>query len=447
MQVPHGVFQTTGPSKLRGPYHVRSIGKFFLFASAPFASGPTPTHEFPQVGANWCMYIASVNNLPFSFSFPQQCQPELFTISEGGSFSDWSMGKKRLPSSVLNAEALIVDGVQMLGMGAVEEGLRLLDLGSGFRTGTRGMRGSTLSADMGLRCLPEYIVRRVEYESTLRKFNRSEMEIGIVHAEFEDSWYYGDVSDKELASEYLMRAMAVGNMFAGKVLEWLDPERGREGRGGKEEWLKAIERGDRQRAVELGRVVGGGGNVRPDCTVVMRMDGREQRAVSANNIGFMLANGKGGVTRNVEEAVRYYDMGIEWGSGPAASNKGFLLHYGAGGLVRKDGEGARMLYELAIERGERNHAPRNLGLLYWAGGGGMRRDVGKAARWLLVGLQEGDEEAKMRCEISLKRVLRSWRLALYQPALKAECMAALDMRKVEAAKLHDYVQAETVLPW
>lgn len=341
------------------------------------------------------------------------------------------MGGRRLPSKIAGAEVYVCDAVELLRVGtraSKEEALRQLDKAAGFRTGARGVKGGTVSGEGGLRSLPAYVVRRVEYERVMRRANCSEMEIAAMHGEFSDCWYYGDVKDMKGGADYLMRACVCGNMFARRVLEWLAPEeaRGLGGGGmvgGKEEWFRAIRMGERERAVELGRMVGGEG-VRPDATMLIRMGVREQRALAANNIGWMLAHGHG-VEQDVEEAICYYDMAMQWGSAAACSNKGFLLHYGADDMVPRDGNAARELYELAIERGERDHAPRNLGLLLARGGGGIRRDVAKGARWLLVGLREGDEMARERCAESLRRVVRSWRMAVWAPALRSECLAAL----------------------
>lgn len=344
------------------------------------------------------------------------------------------MGRRRLPSTIPGANDHLSDALELLCVGtraSKEKAFRLLDTAAGLRAGARGFKGATIPAENGLRCLPPYLVRRVEYERVMRRGNRSEMDIGAVHGEFTDCWYYGDVKDVQGGVEYLMRACLCGNLFAKRVLEWLAPEEARRlgGKGldgGKEEWLRAIRMGERERAVELGRIVGAGGEgVRPDATMLMRMSVKEQRALAANNIGWTLAHGSG-VERDVDEAIRYYDMAIEWGSAAACSNKGFLYHYGAEGELKRDGEMACRLYEMAIGRGERNHAPRNLGLLYAHGGGGGRRDVAKAVRWLLVGLREGNEEARGKCAISLKRNVGSWRLAMRHRALREECLAELD---------------------
>lgn len=344
------------------------------------------------------------------------------------------MGRRRLPSGIPDANDYLSDALEHLHVGtraSKQKALRLLDTAGGFRTGARGVKGATLSAESGLRSLPAYLVRRVEYERVMRRANMSEMDIGVMHGEFTDCWYYGDVKDVQGGVEYLMRACVCGNLFARRVLEWLAPEEARRlgGKGldgGKEEWLRAIRMGERERAVELGRIVGGGGgDVRPDATMLVRMSVKEQRALAANNIGWIVAHGCG-VEVDVEEAIRYYDMAIEWGSAAACSNKGFLYHYGADGRMKRDGDLARKLYEMAIGRGERNHAPRNLGLLYAHGGGGMKRDVVEGVRWMLVGLREGNETARGKCAMSLKRNVGSWRLAMRERALRDECVVELE---------------------
>lgn len=310
---------------------------------------------------------------------------------------------------------------------AREDAKRLLDSAVGIVIGSHGVSGITLSSHAGCACLPPYLVRRVEYEAAMRQLNCSEMVIGRMHAMFNDRWYYGDVRDANAAGEYLIRATLVGNRFAKRVLDWLAPERSKglhtTQNGGREEYIRAIRDGERERAVEIGRYVvacgakvkGTGGTtptrgtVRPDATMLMKMPNNEQKALAANNIGFILAHGESGLEKDIPEAMYYYEMAIKWGSASAANNLAFLLHYGADGDISPNGAKAKLLYELAIERGERNYAPRNLGVLLHQGAPGVRVDLDGAAQSLLLGLREGNHTGMVKCAKTMQILLRSWR--------------------------------------
>ena len=299
--------------------------------------------------------------------------------------------------------------------------IRLLDSAVGLRPAVHAFRGATLTSDVAVRCLPIYLVRRVEYERAARAANLSEMDIARIHAPFrDDPWYIGDVRDVKRGTEYLLKATMTGNRVAKHVLDWLAPRVWTrvDAAGGKDEYFKAIRDGDRERAVELGRAVG----QRPNETGMMRLGSAEQRAMAANNIGFMVARGEG-VEKNVMEAVKYYEMAIKCGSSAACVNLGLLFYNGD--EVGRDLVKARLLYETALERGERDYAPRNLGILLFHGGGGVKSDVVGAARLLLMGIREGNDDAKRKCRKSLAIVMRSWRMRLAPASLRRECANAL----------------------
>lgn len=312
---------------------------------------------------------------------------------------------------------------------------------------------TTLSAVAGLRALPVYLVRRVEYESAMRRLNMSEMSIGALQTRFdEDVWYFGDIKHRERGVDYLLRATLCGNRFASRVLIWLAPERATGisvyKDGAREECLRAIRDCDRGRAVELGRMMeaahvrGGQGFGRPDATMLVSMKPKEQKAMAANNIGYLLLHGAGGVQQDVGEGMRYYEMAVAWGSAAAASNLGFVYYAGAG-TVRRDAYKAKQLYELAIERGERNFAPRNLAILLHHGGRGVKADVGEAARWLLVGIREADDiAARAKCRKSLGLLMRSWRMRFVSGTLRTECVATLRGTLDEVGVRGDEIRAE-----
>lgn len=322
--------------------------------------------------------------------------------------------------------------------------LRLLDGAVGIRRiGENQYVGKTLTAHVGCKALPIYLVRPVEVEFVARRLNCTEMEIGRIQKFLSQlsvdskgdslAWDMKDVKNKESAIEYLMRATLMSNRFAKSVLQWLAPSKaqGIEPTLGapQAEYIRAIRGGDRLRAIQLGTMIAGGetsgGPIRPDRTFVMAMPLREREAMAANNIGYLLLHGDGGVGQDVREAIQYYEMALRWGSAAAASNLGHVYYTGANGSIARDGQRAQQLYMLAVERGERSSAPRNMAVLLLHGAPGIKSDVSAAAHWLLLGLREGDEQARLKCERTMRLVLRCWRFKFVKKTLKRDCIAAL----------------------
>ena len=291
------------------------------------------------------------------------------------------------------------------------EAIMILDQSVGIQMDSicKKIIGTTLSSYEGLIYLPIYIVRRVEYENCARKLNLSEMDIGQLHQPFEkDIWYIGDIVDQDFGSNYLIRATMLGNHFAKRVLDWLDPEKGNginpiQG-AGTEEYIKCIQNGNRQRAIELGTMMVTNDkklDVRPDETIILRMKSNEKKAMSANNIAHLLAHGRQDIKQNVKEAIEYYRMAIEWGSTAALGNLGYIYYCGLG-CIKRDGRLAKFYYEQAISKGERNHVPRNLACLYYQGAPGIKKDYAQATHYLLLGYYQGDLNAKRKCKQTLK---------------------------------------------
>lgn len=331
-----------------------------------------------------------------------------------------------------------------------QEVVRLLDAACGIKR-MNGKRyvGRTLTTYMGCKALPVYLVRPVEVECVARRLNCTEMDIGRVHnflgqlsndsKDGRITWDLNDVLDKKMGCEYLMRATLTGNKFAKRVLEWMAPVKAKDivptlG-AAHAEYIRAINSGQRRLAIQMGTMVAGGETgkapIRPDHTFVLAMPAHAREAMSANNIGYMLLHGLGGVNRNVEEAIKYFETAIKLGSAAGASNLGHVYFSGANGGVVKDGQRAKQLYMLAVERGERSSAPRNLAVLLLRGAPGLRSDMQEAVRWLLLGLREGDNEARGKCEKTLRLTMRSWRFVLVNKAMKRDCFAALHELKWE----------------
>lgn len=304
--------------------------------------------------------------------------------------------------------------------------------------------GLTATSRAGLACLPLPIVRGVEHERLARFHNWTEMQISCMHALLSPhtspkTWDITQIHDSSLALDYLTRASLVDrNKFARRALNWLTGDQ--QGKQTRQQFnspadtrfafFRAVESGDRRRAVKLGRLVVRNEDnetdidvkVRADATIVMGMKPREQKAMAANNIGYLLQHGSVKREQNIKEAIRYYEMAVAWGSPAAACNLAHLLHCDdeSDGLER-----ARRLYELAIERGERNFAPRNLGLLLTEGKCTNADDVVYAAQCLLLGVREGDGTARMKCRKTLAKICRSFKFKMSASSeLRKECVAA-----------------------
>lgn len=322
--------------------------------------------------------------------------------------------------------------------------IQLMDAAVGIQQKSNEYIGITLSSHMACKSLPLYFARGIEYESAARILNFTEMDITLIHqllklihSDVQDmrNWYVGDIKDMSCAVEYVMRATLTGNRFAKRVLDWLTPDGGRgvvtTTNGGRAEYIRAIRDGERERAIQLGRMMGGGETgderVRADETVVMTMPPREQKAMSANNIGYLLQHGGQDIEADITESIKYYEMAVAWGSAPAASNLGHLYHCGTDdSSISPDGARAERLYHLAIERGERNFAPRNLALLYMRGGHGVKSDMAEAARCLLLGIEQGDGQARAKCRKSMQAVIRSWKFKFFPSSLKQQCLGSLE---------------------
>lgn len=330
--------------------------------------------------------------------------------------------------------------------------VRLLDVACGIkRIDQKRYVGKTLTAHMGCNALPVYLVRPVETESVARRLNCTEMDIGQIHnflMELEDNvkvekmcWDKNDIKDKGFATEYLMRATLVRNRFAKRVLEWLAPVRAQGVvpalGAARTEYVRAINAGQRRRAIQMGCLIVGGETgdkpIRPDDTFVLTMPVSAREAMAANNIGHLLLHGRGGVNQNVHEAIEYYEVAIRLGSAAAASNLGHIYYSGANDEVTKDGQRAKQLYMLAIERGERTSAPRNLAVMLLRGAPGLKIDTSAAVRWLLLGLHEGNNEARSKCEKTLRLTMQSWRFSFLGKGLKRDCIAALQEVELEKA--------------
>lgn len=322
--------------------------------------------------------------------------------------------------------------------------IQLMDAAVGVQRKSNEYIGITLSSHMACKSLPLYFARGIEYESAARLLNYTEMDIGLihqvlksVHSDVQDmrNWYIGDIKDMNCAIEYVMRATLAGNRFAKQILDWLTPDGGRgvvtTTNGGRSEYIRAIREGERERAIQLGRMMGGGETgderVRPDETVVLAMPPREQKAMAANNIGYLLQHGGQDIDVDITESIKYYEMAVAWGSAAAASNLGYLYQCGTeDSSIAPDGARAERLYHLAIERGERNFAPRNLALLYMRSCHGIKSDLAEAARCLLLGIEQGDGQARAKCRKSMQTIIRSWKFKFFPSALKQQCYGALE---------------------
>lgn len=325
--------------------------------------------------------------------------------------------------------------------------------------------GITATAHSGLLCLPVYIVRGAEYERVARYHNWTEMQVSRMHLLSNNfataGWETSNVHRYKEAVDYLTRASLVNrNLFARRALHWLTRYKPKYFERSelespaqfRFEFIQAIQCKHRQKAIRLGRLIvkvddpapsetplvpkmrrTGESDimVRPDATFCIGMKPRQQKAMSANNIGYLLQHGSinNGITiePDIEEAIVYYEIAVAWGNYIAAGNLGFIHHSHFGNF-----EKALKLYELAIEKGERNFTPRNLALLLMEKKFASQ-DYVYAAKCLLLGVQGGDAACKLKCVRTLNRVCRSWKFKLNATAqLKRQCASVLQQQKVHS---------------
>jgi TPR repeat protein len=112
-------------------------------------------------------------------------------------------------------------------------------------------------------------------------------------------------------------------------------------------------------------------------------------AVAQYALGLMYNNGEG-VTKDYQEAAKWFRLAAEQGSVNAQYNLGSMYNNGEG--VTKDYQEAAKWYRLAAEQGSVN-AQYNLGLMYSNGEGATQNYV-RAHMWFSLAASKGNKDAK-----------------------------------------------------
>ena len=113
----------------------------------------------------------------------------------------------------------------------------------------------------------------------------------------------------------------------------------------------------------------------------------------------MYANGEG-VSKDYEQAVKYYRLSASQGNLDAQCNLGWIYHEGVG-VVKNDSE-AYKLTRLAAENGL-PQAQYNLGELYYEGEG-VSKDIVQACAWWQVARSLGQQSAAKTLHIITKEM-------------------------------------------
>jgi TPR repeat protein len=108
-------------------------------------------------------------------------------------------------------------------------------------------------------------------------------------------------------------------------------------------------------------------------------------------LGFLYFTGRGGLTKDDREAVRWFRDGAQAGNGLAMSFLGSSYWVGMGGLPKDEVEAVRWFRKGADASDGRAQAM--LGQTYLTGGGGLPRDEAQAVRWFRQGAESSDGRA------------------------------------------------------
>jgi len=114
-------------------------------------------------------------------------------------------------------------------------------------------------------------------------------------------------------------------------------------------------------------------------------------AKSESNLGLMYAEGRGGLTKDWTEALKWLRKAAEQGTPGAQFTLAATLDLGSG--VPRDVKEAALWYEKAANQGH-GRAGFRLGNLYASGDGGFPKDLAAAAKWYGVAAEAGDLEAQ-----------------------------------------------------
>lgn len=123
-----------------------------------------------------------------------------------------------------------------------------------------------------------------------------------------------------------------------------------------------------------------------------------ERAANLNDprgqhgLGLMHRDGEGGLSKNFDEAVRYFRLAASQGFAPAQTDMGLSHEFGEG--AAQDLTEAARWYRLAADQGFAT-AQTNLGFLYEYGRG-VSLDLSEAARWYRKAADQGHPRGQAR---------------------------------------------------
>ena len=109
-----------------------------------------------------------------------------------------------------------------------------------------------------------------------------------------------------------------------------------------------------------------------------------------NELGWRYEHGKGGVSQDMKEAVKWFRKAAENGNSAAQSNLGIFYDYGKG--VQQDYAEAVKWYKKSAEQGN-PQGQNNLGWCYQKGKG-VQQDYAEAVKWYKKSAEQGNTSAQ-----------------------------------------------------
>lgn len=115
-------------------------------------------------------------------------------------------------------------------------------------------------------------------------------------------------------------------------------------------------------------------------------------ALAQNNLGFAYASGRGGLPKDDAKALELIQKSAEQGNAAGQNSLGFFYSTGRGGLPKDDTK-ALEFYRKAADQGN-TMGQTNMGLFYAAGRGGLPRDDAKALEYFRKAADQGNANAQ-----------------------------------------------------
>jgi TPR repeat protein len=160
-----------------------------------------------------------------------------------------------------------------------------------------------------------------------------------------------------------------------------------------EKWKPLAEEGNDHAQYGLGQMYEMGNGVTKDIQEAFKwykLSAEQGNAPAKFYLGLMYASGSG-VTKDIQEAFKWYKLSAEQGYDEAQSNLGAMYAIGEG--VKKDYKKAAKWYRLAAEQGF-PLGQYNLGWIY-KNGQGVKKDYKRAAKWYGFSAEQGNVLAQL----------------------------------------------------